>query len=92
MSHSSEETADIATGSITEAASEEALAQVKEKMAHQVPLRLKNRLDKEAPGASETGIARKEVDAVAKAAAEVETGRRSERNMLLTKQPISLSG
>ena len=92
MSHSSEETADIATGSITEAASEEALAQVKEKMAHQVPLRLKSRLAKEAPGASETGIARKEVDAVAEAAAEVETGRRSKRNMLLTKQPISLSG
>ena len=57
MSHSSEEAAAIATGSITEAAFEEALAQVKEKMAHQVPLRMKNRLAKEAPGVSETGIA-----------------------------------
>ena len=31
------------------------------------------------------------MDAVAEAAAEAEAGRRSKRNMLLTKQPISLS-
>ena len=44
MSHSSEETADIAKGSIPEAAFEERVLRLTKRMAHQVPLRLKNRL------------------------------------------------
>ena len=71
MSHSSEEAADIATGSITEAAFEEARAQVeREDGASSAVEAEENRLAKKAPGASERGIARKEVDAVDEAAAE----------------------
>ena len=44
MSHSSEETADIPKGSITEAAFEERVLRLTKRMAQQVPLRLKNRL------------------------------------------------
>ena len=77
MSHSSEEAADIATGSITEAAFEEARAQVeREDGASSAVEAEENRLTKKAPGASERGIARKEVDAVAEAAAEVEAAQK----------------
>ena len=77
MSHSSEGAADIATGSITEAAFEEARAQVeREDGASSAVEAEENRLAKKAPGASERGIARKEVDAVAVAAAEVEAAQK----------------
>ena len=77
MSHSSEEAADIATGSITEAAFEQARAQVeREDGASGAVEAEENRLAKKAPGASERGIARIEVDAVAEAAAEVEAAQK----------------
>ena len=65
MSHSSEETADIPKGSITEAAFEERVLRMTKRMAQQVPLRLKKSISQKAPGASERGIVRKEVDAEA---------------------------
>ena len=65
MSHSSEETADIPKGSITEAAFEERVLRLTKRMAQQVPLRLKKSISQKAPGASEKGIVRKEVDAEA---------------------------
>ena len=45
-------------------------------MAHQVLLNRRNRLAKEASGASEAGVAWRELDTAAEAAAEVEAGRR----------------
>ena len=65
MSHSSEKTADIPKGSITEAAFEERTLRLTKRMAQQVPLRLKKSISQKAPGASERGIVRKEVDAEA---------------------------
>ena len=53
-----QEAADIAAGSITEAAFEEALAQVEKEDGAPVPLKLK-KVGQKALGASETGVARK---------------------------------
>ena len=92
MSHSSEEAADIATGSITETAFEEALAQVEREDGAPSAVEAEESWPSRHLALRKQEWLEREVDVVAETAAEVETGRRSKRNMLLTKQPISLSG
>ena len=65
MSHSSEETADIPKGSITEAAFEERVLRLTKRMAQQSAIKAEEIDSQKAPGASERGIVRKEVDAEA---------------------------
>ena len=59
MSHSSEETADIPKGSITEAAFEERALRLTKRMAQQVPLRLKNRLARRRLALRKEGLSEK---------------------------------